>query len=45
MFVLRNLEGVPFDEIAARLGRTPNAVRKLWTRSLLAIRRDLEGPR
>ena len=29
VFILRNLEQVPVDEIAARMGRSPNAVRKL----------------
>ena len=42
VFVLRNLEQVPIEEIATRMGRSPNAVRKLWTRALLALRRELE---
>jgi RNA polymerase sigma-70 factor, ECF subfamily len=40
---LRNLERVPIEEIAVRMGRAPNAVRKLWTRALLALRRELEA--
>ena len=42
VFVLRNLEHVPIEEIAIRMGRSPNAVRKLWTRALLALKRELE---
>jgi RNA polymerase sigma-70 factor (ECF subfamily) len=40
--ILRNIEHVPFDEVAARMGRSPGAVRKLWTRAMLALRRELE---
>jgi RNA polymerase sigma-70 factor (ECF subfamily) len=42
VFVLRNLEHVPIEEIATRMGRSPNAVRKLWSRALLALRQELE---
>jgi len=42
VFVLRNLEQVPIEEIATRMGRSPNAVRKLWTRALLALKHTLE---
>jgi RNA polymerase sigma-70 factor (ECF subfamily) len=34
VIVLRNLEGVSFDEIATRMGRTTSAVRSLWVRAL-----------
>ena len=34
VFILRNLEHMPVDAIAARMGRSPNAVRKLWGRAL-----------
>jgi RNA polymerase sigma-70 factor (ECF subfamily) len=44
VFVLRHLEHVPIDQIAERMGRSPNAVRKLWTRALLALRQELELP-
>jgi RNA polymerase sigma-70 factor (ECF subfamily) len=37
------LEHVPIDEIAARMGRSVNAVRKLWTRAMLALERALEN--
>lgn len=43
VFVLRNVEHVPMEEIAARMGRSTNAVRKLWTRAMLALRQALEG--
>jgi RNA polymerase sigma-70 factor (ECF subfamily) len=44
VFILRNLEHIPFDQIAARMGRSPGAVRKLWTRTMLALKRMLEEP-
>jgi RNA polymerase sigma-70 factor (ECF subfamily) len=43
VFVLRNVEQVPIDEIATRMGRSTNAVRKLWTRAMLTLRQALEG--
>jgi RNA polymerase sigma-70 factor, ECF subfamily len=43
VFILRNMEQVPVAEIATRMGRTPNAVRKLWTRAMVALRRAMEG--
>jgi RNA polymerase sigma-70 factor (ECF subfamily) len=45
VFISRNLEHIPFDQIAARMGRTPGAVRKLWTRTMLSLKRMLEEPR
>jgi RNA polymerase sigma-70 factor (ECF subfamily) len=35
---LRNLEGLAFDEVARRMGRTPGAVRVLWVRALDRLR-------
>jgi RNA polymerase sigma-70 factor (ECF subfamily) len=34
VFILRNLEHIPFDEIAARMGRSPGAARVLWKRAM-----------
>jgi RNA polymerase sigma-70 factor, ECF subfamily len=46
VFILRNLEQVPVDEIAVRLGRSPNAVRKLWGRAIVALKQALtDAPR
>ena len=42
VFILRNLEQVPVDEIAARMGRSPNAVRKLWGRAMVALKQAME---
>jgi RNA polymerase sigma-70 factor (ECF subfamily) len=39
---LRNLEGLPFEEVARRMGRTPGAVRVLWLRALDRLRRELK---
>jgi RNA polymerase sigma-70 factor (ECF subfamily) len=38
VIVLRNLEGLSFDEVARRMGRTPGAVRVLWLRALDKLR-------
>jgi RNA polymerase sigma-70 factor (ECF subfamily) len=39
--VLRHLEGLSFAEIAARMGRSVGAVRKLSARGLSVLRREL----
>jgi RNA polymerase sigma-70 factor (ECF subfamily) len=45
VFVLRNIERIPFNEIAVRLGRSPGAVRVLWTRAMKRLSALLEeGP-
>jgi RNA polymerase sigma-70 factor (ECF subfamily) len=38
VMVLFHLEGLDWDEVARRLGRTPGAVRKLWARTLKQLR-------
>jgi RNA polymerase sigma-70 factor (ECF subfamily) len=38
VIVLRNLEGLPFPEVARRMGRTPGAARILWLRALDQLR-------
>src|SRR5260370_38588942 len=38
VIVLRNLEGLPFKEVAQRMGRTAGAVRILWLRALDRLR-------
>jgi RNA polymerase sigma-70 factor (ECF subfamily) len=38
VIVLHHLEGLGWDEIARRMGRTPGAVQKLWTRALRQLR-------
>ncbi len=42
VFVLRNIEHIPFNEIAVRLGRSPGAVRVLWTRAMQRLSGLLE---
>jgi len=44
VFILRNLEGVTFEEIAARMGRSPSAVRMLWERALVKLAHTMERP-
>jgi RNA polymerase sigma-70 factor (ECF subfamily) len=41
--VLRNLEGLPFADVAARMGRSVDSVQKLWLRGLARLRHALEG--
>jgi RNA polymerase sigma-70 factor (ECF subfamily) len=38
VIVLRNLEGLPFKEVARRMQRTAGAVRILWLRALDELR-------
>jgi RNA polymerase sigma-70 factor (ECF subfamily) len=38
VIVLRNLEGLSFEEVAQRMGRTSGAVRILWLRALDKLR-------
>jgi RNA polymerase sigma-70 factor (ECF subfamily) len=42
VIVLRNLEHLKFDDIAARLGRSAGAVRMLWSRALEKLGRLME---
>jgi RNA polymerase sigma-70 factor (ECF subfamily) len=44
VFVLRNIEHIPFNEVAARLGRSPGATRLLWTRAMRRLSQLLEEP-
>jgi RNA polymerase sigma-70 factor (ECF subfamily) len=39
VIVLRNLEGLSFDEVAKRMGRSAGAVRILWLRALARLRK------
>jgi RNA polymerase sigma-70 factor, ECF subfamily len=41
--VLRHLEGLSFPEVARRMGRTEDSVKKLWARALARLRRSLEA--
>jgi RNA polymerase sigma-70 factor (ECF subfamily) len=43
VIVLRNLELKSFVEIAQRMGRSPDAVRKLWGRAVQALAEQLSG--
>lgn len=42
LLVLRHLEGLTFPEVATRMGRTIDSVKKLWPRALAGLRRLLE---
>jgi RNA polymerase sigma-70 factor (ECF subfamily) len=39
--ILRHVEGLAFPEVARRMDRTPDSVKKLWTRGLAQLRRLL----
>jgi RNA polymerase sigma-70 factor (ECF subfamily) len=43
VIVLRNLEGLSFPQIAARMGRSPVAVERLWSRALPRLKQALEA--
>jgi len=43
VLVLRNLEGLPFPEVAHRMGRSAGAVRILWVRAVDQLRRLLQA--
>jgi RNA polymerase sigma-70 factor (ECF subfamily) len=42
VIVLRNLEELPFPEVAARMGRTVDSVKQLWPRALACLRREVQ---
>jgi RNA polymerase sigma-70 factor (ECF subfamily) len=42
VIILRNLEGLSFDDVAARMGITSGAVRVLWLRALKRIKQRLQ---
>jgi RNA polymerase sigma-70 factor (ECF subfamily) len=42
VLILRHLEGLTFPEVAERMGRTLDSVKKLWTRALDRLRRSLK---
>jgi RNA polymerase sigma-70 factor (ECF subfamily) len=44
VIVLRHLQGLPFAEVAGRMGRSVDSVEKLWVRALARLRRLLGGP-
>jgi RNA polymerase sigma-70 factor (ECF subfamily) len=35
---LRNLQGLPFEAVASRMGRTTGAARMLWMRAIRKLR-------
>jgi RNA polymerase sigma-70 factor (ECF subfamily) len=43
LLILRHLEGLTFPEVARRLGRSVDSVKKQWPRALAGLRRSLEG--
>jgi RNA polymerase sigma-70 factor (ECF subfamily) len=41
VIVLRHLEGLSFPEVALRMGRSEDSVKKLWARALARLRQSL----
>ena len=41
VILLRNLEGLPHEEVARRMGRSSGAVRMLWVRALARLREEM----
>jgi RNA polymerase sigma-70 factor (ECF subfamily) len=41
VIVLRQLQGLPFAQVARRMGRSEDSVQKLWVRALASLRRIL----
>jgi RNA polymerase sigma-70 factor (ECF subfamily) len=44
VIVLRQLQGLPFAEVARQMDRSIDSVEKLWVRALTRLRRLLGGP-
>jgi RNA polymerase sigma-70 factor (ECF subfamily) len=44
VIILRHLEGLPLAEVAARMGRSVDSVKKLWVRGIARLRANLAGP-
>ena len=44
VFIRDRLQSVSFEDIAARLGRSPHAVRLLWGRAVVKLSQVLEQP-
>jgi RNA polymerase sigma-70 factor, ECF subfamily len=44
LLILRHLEGMTFPQVAQRLGRSVDSLKKQWPRALANLRRILEGP-
>jgi RNA polymerase sigma-70 factor (ECF subfamily) len=44
VILLRNIESLPHEEVARRMGRSPGAVRMLWVRALARLREEMHLP-
>lgn len=43
VIILRNLEGLPFAEVAQRMNKSEDSVQKLWVRGLVSLRQAMGG--
>ncbi len=43
VILLRHIEGLPFEDVGQRMGRTSGAVRMLWLRAVKALRDRLDA--
>ena len=44
VLVRRHLEGLPFPEVARRMGRSQDSIEKLWMRGLARLRQIMGDP-
>ena len=44
VILLRNMQHLPFEEVAQRMGRTSGAVRMLWARALERLGQEMGAP-
>jgi RNA polymerase sigma-70 factor (ECF subfamily) len=44
VILLRNVENLPHEEVARRMGRGVGAVRMIWVRALARLRQELDRP-
>jgi RNA polymerase sigma-70 factor (ECF subfamily) len=43
VIILRHLEGLPLSDVAGRMGRSVDSVKKLWVRGIARLREALAG--
>jgi RNA polymerase sigma-70 factor (ECF subfamily) len=43
VIIMRNLQGLSFEEIAERMERNPGAVRMLWLRAIDRLKQTAQG--
>ena len=44
VIILHHMDGLSIAEVAARMGRTYDSVRKIWVRSMIRLRHIMQDP-